>query len=215
MSELNSVDDVFNGFEVQYLGTHISKFSTSFQNSKFEYRDGNNLLPSNGNKFRNITHRRIRRRSSQNRAPSSNRPSSIPDGTVSTRRVSPGEVDVFAVLPGRPRRTLEGVHSTTVPHTALKSILASLSVRNLHRVVCRGSRTVDGKTRCLVHSSESGVAITGQTAVHSICPPAASNFEAIAALPIYNHFAPFCTRASYSSLSLLSFFFALFSVAVK
>lgn len=62
----------------------------------------------------------------------------------------PGEEDVFAVLPGRPRRTLEGVHSTTVPHTALKSILASLSVRNLHRVVCRGSRTVDGKTHCLV-----------------------------------------------------------------
>lgn len=70
------------------------------------------------------------------------------DGTVSTRRVSQ-ERTVFAVLPGRPRRTLEGVHSTTVPHTALKSILASLSVRNLHRVVCRGSRTVDGKTHCL------------------------------------------------------------------
>lgn len=68
---------------------------------------------------------------------------------------------MFAVLPGRPRRTLEGVHSTTVPHTALKSILASLSVRNLHRVVCRGSRYSrwqNALSRPFVPSSESGVA---------------------------------------------------------
>lgn len=36
------IDDVFNN--VEYLETRVSKFSTSFLNSKFEYRDGNNYL---------------------------------------------------------------------------------------------------------------------------------------------------------------------------
>ena len=118
--------------------------------------------------------------------------------------------------------TLEGVHSTTVPHTALKSIPASLSVRNLHRVVCRGTYSHRQNALSPVHSSESAV-ISGADhtqRIRFVLSPLPISRPLRCAVAIYHFPTAFPARGSYSyspfpasSLLFIYSFFFLCGVA--